>query len=61
MRDIRSDLEERAKLIEAEANRVVTRFEKQIEPLRREYDARVADLKSRTGRTERAHGVRAAA
>ena len=46
MRDIRSDLEERAKLIEAEATRVVTRFEKQIEPLRREYDARVADLKA---------------
>jgi hypothetical protein len=27
MRDIRSDLEERAKLIEAEATRVATRFE----------------------------------
>jgi hypothetical protein len=46
MRDIRSDLEERAKLIEAEATRAGAHFEKQIEPLRREYDARVAELKA---------------
>ncbi len=46
MRDIRSDLEERAKLIEAEATWAAAHFEKQIEPLRREYDARVAELKA---------------
>jgi hypothetical protein len=46
MRDIRNDLEERAKLIEAEATRATAHFEKQIEPLRREYDARVAELKA---------------
>jgi hypothetical protein len=46
MRDIRSDLQERAKLIEEDITRAVGHFEKQVEPLKREYDARVAELKA---------------
>jgi hypothetical protein len=46
MRDIRSDLEERAKLIEDEATRAVAHFDKKIEELRREHDARVGKLRA---------------
>jgi hypothetical protein len=46
MRDIRSDLEERVKLIEDEATRVGAHFDKKIEELRREHDARVGKLRA---------------
>ena len=46
MRDIRSDLQERANLIEEEINAAVTHFEKTVQQLQGEYDARVAQLKS---------------
>jgi hypothetical protein len=45
MRDIRSDLEERAKLIENETTLAVAQFNKKLEELRREHAARLADLK----------------
>ncbi|MGA7546124.1 MAG: hypothetical protein WBW08_09940 [Methyloceanibacter sp.] len=44
MRDIRSDLEERAKLVEDEATRTAAHFDKKIEELRREHDACLAKL-----------------
>jgi hypothetical protein len=46
MRDIRSDLQERANLIEQEITQVLASFEKRLEPLRRERDAHVAELKA---------------
>jgi hypothetical protein len=42
MRDIRNDLQERAKLIEDEISRTASQFEQ----LRREHDARMGQLKS---------------
>jgi hypothetical protein len=46
IRDIRSDLEERAKLIEDETRRTTAHFDKKFEELRREQDARLAELKA---------------
>jgi hypothetical protein len=46
MRDIRNDLQERAKLIDGQINSVCAHFEKIVEQLQSERDARVADLKS---------------
>jgi hypothetical protein len=46
MRDIRSDLEERANLIEEEIEAVVAHFEQAIQPLQSERDARLAELKT---------------
>jgi hypothetical protein len=46
MRDIRSDLQERAKLIEGQISSAYTHFEKVIEQLQSEHDARVAEFKS---------------
>jgi hypothetical protein len=46
MRDIRSDLQERATLIDEQIRAAYAHFEKTVEQLRNEHDARVADLKS---------------
>ena len=46
MRDIRSDLQERATLIDDQIRAAYSHFEKTVEHLRNEHDARVADLKS---------------
>jgi hypothetical protein len=46
MRDIRCDLEERAKLIDAQINSAFTHFEKVLAEVQGERDARVAELKS---------------
>jgi hypothetical protein len=46
MRDIRSDLQERANLIEEEISETVVHFEKTVERLQGERDVRVAQLKA---------------
>jgi hypothetical protein len=46
MRDIRCDLEERAKLIDAQINSAFAHFEKVLAQVQGERDARVAELKS---------------
>jgi hypothetical protein len=46
MRDIRSDLQERATLIEEQIRAAYAHFEKIFEQLQNERDARIADLKS---------------
>ncbi len=46
MRDIRSDLQERATLIDEQIRTAYSHFEKTVEQLKNEHDARVADLKS---------------
>jgi hypothetical protein len=45
MRDIRSDLEERAQIIEEQLRAAYAHFEKVVQQLQRERDARVSDLK----------------
>ena len=45
MRDIRSDLEERAQIIQEQLRGTNAHFEKVIQQLQNERDARVADLK----------------
>ena len=44
MRDIRSDLQERARLFEHEITTVNSRFQNTIEQLQKERDKRVAEL-----------------
>jgi hypothetical protein len=46
MRDIRNDLQERAALIEEQIRAAHNRFQKALEELQNERDARIADLKS---------------
>jgi enamine deaminase RidA (YjgF/YER057c/UK114 family) len=46
MRDIRSDLQERATLIEEQIRAAYAHFEKIFEQIQHEHDARIADLKS---------------
>ena len=46
MRDIRNDLQERAALIEEQIRAAHNRFQKTLEELQNERDARIADLKS---------------
>jgi hypothetical protein len=45
MRDIRSDLEERAHIIEEQLRAVYGHFERAVQQLQNERDARVSDLK----------------
>ena len=47
MRDIRNDLQERADLIHDQIKAVAVHFERMVEQLRNEHDARVADFKER--------------
>jgi hypothetical protein len=49
MRDIRNDLQERARLIEEQISGAYAQFEKMIEQLQTEREGRVADLKSELG------------
>lgn len=49
MRDIRNDLQERARLIEDQISGAYAQFEKMIEQLQTERESRVADLKSELG------------
>ena len=44
MRDIRSDLEERANLIQGQVNAAYAHFEKLMQQLQGERDARIAEL-----------------
>ena len=46
MRDIRSDLQERATLIEEQIRAAHNQFQKVLQQLQNERDARIADLKS---------------
>jgi hypothetical protein len=46
MRDIRSDLQERANFIEQQIRAAHSHFEKMVQQLQRERDMRIADLKS---------------
>ena len=46
MRDIRNDLEERAKLIEGEATDILAYFDKRLEELKREQADRMGKLKA---------------
>jgi hypothetical protein len=46
MRDIRSDLQERATLIDGEIRAAYAHFEKTVQQLQSERDARISDLKS---------------
>ena len=46
MRDIRSDLQERAALIDGEIRAAYAHFEKTVQQLQSERDARISDLKS---------------
>ena len=46
MRDIRSDLQERAKLIEGEATDILAYFDKRLEELKREQADRMGKLKA---------------
>jgi hypothetical protein len=46
MRDIRNDLQERADLVQDRIKAANAHFERMVEQLRSEHDARVADLKS---------------
>jgi hypothetical protein len=46
MRDIRSDLQERATLIEEQMRVAYAHFEKSVQRLQNERDARIADLKA---------------
>jgi hypothetical protein len=46
MRDIRSDLEERATLIDEQIKAAYANFERTVEQLKNERDAQIADLKS---------------
>ncbi len=45
MRDIRNDLEERAKLVEREATDVLAYFDKKLEELKHEHAVRMGELK----------------
>jgi hypothetical protein len=45
MRDIRSDLEERAHIIQEQVRVAYAHFERMVQQLQSERDARVADLK----------------
>jgi hypothetical protein len=45
MRDIRSDLEERAHIIEEQLRAAYAHFERAVQQLQNERDARVSDLK----------------
>ena len=45
MRDIQNDLQERADLIQDHIKAAAVHFERMVEQLRNEHDARVADLK----------------
>ena len=49
MRDIRSDLEERAKLVERDAADATAYFDKKLEELRREHAAQMGKLKAELG------------
>ena len=46
MRDIRSDLQERATLIDEQIRAIYAHFEKILQQLQSEQDAKIADLKS---------------
>ena len=46
MRDIRNDLQERADLIHDRIKAAAVHFERMVEQLRNEHDARVADSKA---------------
>jgi hypothetical protein len=46
MRDIRGDLQDRANLLEEQISAVQGQFDKHIEQLKREHEARLEDLKS---------------
>ena len=68
MRDIRSDLQERANLLEEQISAAQGQFEKYLEQLRAEQEGRVKDLKSELEAVEslllieqRRHGVAPAA
>ena len=53
MRDIRSDLEERAHIVQEQVKAAYAHFEKMMQKLQNERDARVSDLKETLGMIDR--------
>jgi hypothetical protein len=53
MRDIRNDLEERAAIIQEQLRASHAHFEKVVQQLQRERDARIADLSETLGMIEK--------
>lgn len=49
MRDIRNDLQERAKIIEDEIGNIQVQFDKMVEQLKAERDSRVSELRAEFG------------
>ena len=57
MRDIRGDLQDRANLLQEQIGAVQGQFERHIEQLRREHEARLEDLKSALGTVRTVIGI----
>ena len=57
MRDIRSDLEERANVVQEQIRSSHAHFENAVRQLQQERDARIADL-SETLANQKAHAIR---
>jgi hypothetical protein len=53
MRDIRSDLEERAHIVQEQVKAAYAHFERMAQQLQSERDARVSDLKETLGMIDR--------
>ena len=53
MRDIRSDLEERAHIVQEQVRAAYAHFERMAQQLQSERDARVSDLKETLGMIDR--------
>ena len=58
MRDIRSDLEERAQIIQEQLKGTNAHFEKVMQQLQNERDARVADLKGTLAMIDKLYAIR---
>jgi hypothetical protein len=58
MRDIRSDLEERAHIVQEQVRVAYAHFERMAQQLQSERDARVADLKGSLAMIEKLNSIR---
>ena len=58
MRDIRADLEERANIIQGQVNAAHAHFEKVMQQLQAERDARIAELTETLAMINQAHAIR---
>ena len=57
MRDIRGDLQERAILVDEQIRAAVAHFDKAIQQLQTERDARIGDLKASSRNACQTHGI----